>query len=137
MSVLKKVYFFIVFVAAAWSLVVVGVSLFSEEKLLFMPLPQMTNDTHAADRLEVLRLSWFLLFAYFALFHVFGNKIRFTSGHVLVSIMTGITLVGASKLLMSERFPNDAFYVIAFGLFGMVIILGSRPSVRRYFRRRG
>ena len=137
MSRLKNVYLFIVFVAAAWSLVVVGMSLFSEEKMLFIPLPEMVEDTHAADRLEVLRLSGFLVFAYFALIHVFANEVRFTSGHVLVSIMTSVTLVGTSKLLMSDRFPNDAFYLFVFALSGMVIILGSRPSVRRYFKRRG
>lgn len=137
MSRLKNVYLFIVFVAAAWSLVVVGISLFSEEKMLFIPLPEMVEDTHAADRLEVLRLSGFLVLAYFALIHVFANEVRFTSGHVLISIMTSITLVGTSKLLMSDRFPNDAFYLFVFALSGMVIILGSRPSVRRYFKRRG
>ena len=137
MSRLKFVYLFIVFVAAAWSLVVVGMSLFSEEKLLFIPLPEMVDDAHAVDRLEVLRLSGFLVFAYFALIHVFANEARFTSGHVLVSIMTSVTLVGTSKLLMSDRFPNDAFYLFVFALSGMVIILGSRPSVRRYFKRRG
>ena len=137
MSRLKIVYLFIVFVAAAWSVVVVGMSLFSEEKVLFIPLPGMVDDAHAVDRLEVLRLSGFLVFAYFALIHVFANEARFTSGHVLVSIMTSITLVGTSKLLMSDRFPNDAFYLFVFALSGMVIILGSRPSVRRYFKRRG
>ena len=137
MSRLKNVYLSIVFVAAAWSLVVVGMSLFSEEKMLFIPLPEMVEDTHAADRLEVLRLSGFLVFAYFALIHVFANEVRFTSGHVLISIMTSITLVGTSKLLMSDRFPNDAFYLFIFAVSGMAIILGSRPSVRRYFKRRG
>ena len=135
MSRLKNVYLFIVFVAAAWSLVVVGMSLFSEEKMLFIPLPEMVDDTHAADRLEVLRLSGFLVFAYFALIHVFANEVRFTSGHVLISIMTSVTLVGTSKLLMSDRFPNDALYYSVFALAGIVIILGSRPSVRRYFKR--
>ena len=137
MSPWKSIYLFIVFIAAAWSLVVVGVSLFSDEKMLFMPLPGMANDLHAADRFEVLRLSWFLVFAYFALIHVFANEVRVTSGHVLVSIMTSVTLVGTSKLLMSDRFPSDAFYLFVFALSGMVIILGSRPSVRRYFKRRG
>lgn len=136
MSLLKSIYFFIVFVAAAWSLVVVGVSLFSDEKMLFVPLPGMTNDTHAADRFEVLRLSWFLVFAYFALIHVVADEKRFTSGHVLVSIITSITLVGTIKLIMSERFPNDAVYLFLFALSGMIIIIGSRPSVRRYFKRR-
>ena len=137
MSRLKVVYLFIVFVAATWSLVVVGMSLFSEEKMLFIPLPEMVDDAHASDRLEVLRLSGFLVFAYFALIHVFANQIRFSSGHVLVSIMTSITLVGTCRLLMSDRFPNDAFYLFVFALSGMVIILGSRPSVRHYFKRRG
>ena len=105
--------------------------------MLFLPLPEMVNDTHVADRYEVLRLSWFLVFAYFALIHVFANEVRFTSGHVLVSVVTSVTLVGMSKLFMSERFPNDAFYLFVFALSGMVIILGSRPSVRRYFTRRG
>lgn len=136
MSPLKSIYFFIVFVAAAWSLVVVGVSLFSEEKMLFMPLSGMTNDSHAADRFEVLRLSMFLLFAYFALIHVVADKMRFTSGHVLISIITSITLIGTSKLIMSDRFPNDAVYLFGFALSGMVILLGSRPAVRRYFKRR-
>ena len=137
MARMKFVYLFTVFLAAVWSLVVVGMSLFSEERMLFIPLPEMANDTHTADRYEVLRLSMFLMFAYFALIHVFANKVRFTSGHVLVSFMTSITLVGTSKLLMSDRFPNDAFYLFGFALSGMVIILGSRPSVRRYFKRRG
>ena len=136
MSRLKNVYLFIVFVAAAWSLVVVGMSLFSEEKMLFIPLPEIVDDAHAADRLEVLRLSGFLVFAYFALIHVFANEVRFTSGHVLVSILTCLTSVGTTKLLLSDRFPNDAFYLFVFAISGMIIIIGSRPSVRRYFKRR-
>ena len=137
MSFLKSLYLFIVFIAALWSLVVVGTSLFSEEKLLFIPLPQVTDVEFAADRSEVLRLSGFLVFAYFGLFHVIADSARFSSGHVLVSILTSLTLVGTIKLLLSDRFPHDAFYLFVFALSGIVIILGSRPSVRRYFKRRG
>lgn len=136
MSPLKSIYLLAVFAAAVWSIIVVGVSLFSEEKLLFVPWHQSMGNNLAADRLEVLRLSLFLLFAYFALIHVIADKARFSPGHVLVSILTCLTLVGTTKLLLSDRFPNDAFYLFVFAISGMIIIIGSRPSVRRYFKRR-
>ena len=83
--------------------------------------------------MEVLRLSLFLLGGYFGLVHVAFPEAQFSAGHFLVSIMTSITLVGTFKLLLTDRFPNDAFFIIAFAFLGMVIILGSRPVVRRYF----
>lgn len=135
MSSLKRIYFFVVFVAALWSLIVVGVSLFSEEKMLFFPWPQSMGGDFQSDRLEVLRLSLFLLFGYFGIIHVAFHQAQFSSGHVLVSIMTSLTLVGTIKLLLSDGFPNDAFFLVVFALSGMIIILGSRPSVRRYFDR--
>ena len=130
---LKKFYFFLVFVVASWSLVVVGVSLFAEEKMLFFPWPQSMGSDFDSDRLEVLRLSLFLLGGYFGLIHVAFPEAQFSSWHFLASIMTSITLIGTIKLLLVDRFPNDAVFIIAFALLGMVIILGSRPSVRRYF----
>ena len=133
MSYFRKVYFFLVFVVASWSLAVVGISLFSEEKILFFPWPQFMGNEFTSDRLEVLRLSLFLLGGYFGLIHVSFPEAKFSAGHVLVSIMTSITLVGTFKLLLTDRFPNDAIFIIAFAFLGMVIILGSRPVVRRYF----
>lgn len=130
---LKTFYFVLVFFFASWSLVVVGVSLFAEEKMLFFPWPQSMGSNFTSDRLEVLRLSLFLLGGYFGLIHVAFPEAQFSSGHFLASIMTSITLIGTIKLLLVEHFPNDAIFVIAFALLGMVIILGSRPSVRRYF----
>jgi len=130
---LKKFYFFLVFIVASWSLVVVGVSLFGEGKMLFFPWPQSMGSNFTSDRLEVLRLSLFLLGGYFGFIHVAFPEAQFSSGHFLASIMTSITLIGTIKLLLVDRFPNDAIFIIAFALLGMVIILGSRPSVRRYF----
>lgn len=133
MPKLKSFYFFLVFLFASWSLVVVGVSLFAEEKMLFFPWPQSMGSDFTSDRLEVLRLSLFLLGGYFGLIHVSFPEAQFSSGHFLASLMTSITLIGTIKLLLVDRFPNDAIFIIAFALLGMVIILGSRPSVRRYF----
>ena len=133
MPKLKSFYFFLVFLFASWSLVVVGVSLFAEEKMLFFPWPQSMGSDFTSDRFEVLRLSLFLLGGYFGLIHVSFPEAQFSSGHFLASLMTSITLIGTIKLLLVDRFPNDAIFIIAFALLGMVIILGSRPSVRRYF----
>ena len=133
MPKLKSFYFFLVFLFASWSLVVVGVSLFAEEKMLFFPWPQSMGSDFTSERFEVLRLSLFLLGGYFGLIHVSFPEAQFSSGHFLASLMTSITLIGTIKLLLVDRFPNDAIFIIAFALLGMVIILGSRPSVRRYF----
>lgn len=136
MSWLKSIYVLVVLVVALWSIVVIGVSLFSEEALLFISAQQSMTQLELANRLEVLRLTLFGIFAYFALFHVFAGKKRFSSGHVLASILTMLTLIGSIKIFMLDNFHREAGYIVIFGLSAIFIILGSRPSVRRYFKRR-
>lgn len=136
MSRLKSIYVLVVLVVALWSIVVIGVSLFSDEALLFIPTQQLLSQLEIANRLEVLRLTLFGVFAYFALFHVFAGKKRFSSGHVLASILTILTLVSSLKIFMLDNFYREAGYIVIFGLSAIFIILGSRPSVRRYFKRR-
>ena len=136
MSGVKRIYLAVVFAAAMWSLIVVGVSLFSGDKLLFMPQQADLGSAALAGRAEVLRLSFFLLYAYFAMLHIFVEKRKISAGHVLLSIMTSLTLVGTIKLVTLDDFPSEAGYVVLFGISALLIFLGSRPSVRRYFKRR-
>ena len=136
MSEVKRIYFAVVFAAAMWSLIVVGVSLFSGDKLMFIPQQADLGTEALAQRAEVLRLSFFLLFAYFAMLHIFVEKRKISAGHVLLSIMTSLTLVGTIKLATLDDFTSEAGYVVLFGISALLIFLGSRPSVRRYFKRR-
>ena len=62
-----------------------------------------------SDRLEVLRLSLFLLGGYFGLVHVAFPEAQFSSGHFLASIIISLTLVGTIKLLWSTVFPMMPF----------------------------
>lgn len=136
MSGLKRVYQMIVLTAGLWAVAVVFVSLITEEKFLFIPLQGQPDSKTIEQRGEVLRLTLFLQFAYFSLLHVFAEKRKISAGHVLVTAMTCITLVGLVKISMLESVSNDLGYVLAFALAALIILLGSRPRVRRYFKKR-
>lgn len=136
MSGLKRLYFLIVLAAALWSAVIVVTSLFTDEKLLFIPLQEAHSETTIAQRGEVLRLSFFLLFVYFSVLHIFAENRKISAGHVLLSIMTSLTIIGGIKLVTLDSFANEAAYVVIFALSSVLIFLGSRPSVRHYFKKR-
>lgn len=136
MSGLKRVYQMTVLAAGLWAVAVVFVSLITEEKFLFIPLQGQPDSETIEQRGEVLRLTLFLQFAYFSLLHVFAEKHKISAGHVLVTAMTCITLVGLVKISMLESVSNDLGYVLAFALAALIIFLGSRPTVRRYFKKR-
>ena len=125
-----------VLAAGLWAVAVVFVSLITEEKFLFIPLQGQPDSETIEQRGEVLRLTLFLQFAYFSLLHVFAEKRKISAGHVLVTSMTCITLVGLVKISMLESVSNDLGYVLAFALAALIIFLGSRPTVRRYFIKR-
>ena len=133
---LKRVYQMTVLTAGLWAVAVVFVSLITEEKFLFIPLQGQPDSQTIEQRGEVLRLTLFLQFAYFSLLHVFAEKRKISAGHVLVTAMTCITLVGLVKISMLESVSNDLGYVLAFALAALIIFLGSRPTVRRYFKKR-
>lgn len=136
MSGLKRVYQMTVLAAGLWAVAVVFVSLITEEKFLFIPLQGQPDSETIEQRGEVLRLTLFLQFAYFSILHVFAEKRKISAGHVLVTAMTCITLVGLVKISMLESVSNDLGYVLAFALAALIIFLGSRPTVRRYFKKR-
>ena len=136
MSGLKRVYQMTVLAAGLWAVAVVFVSLITEEKFLFIPLQGQPDSETIEQRGEVLRLTLFLQFAYFSLLHVFAEKRKISAGHVLVTAMTCITLVGLVKISMLESVSNDLGYVLAFAIAALIIFLGSRPTVRRYFKKR-
>lgn len=133
---LKRIYQAILLSAAAWAVIVVSVSLISGDRFLFLPSQASSSETNLALRGEVLRLSMFLLFAYFSLLHIVSEKKRISSGHVLISIMTCLTFVGTLKLIISGDLSSDRFFVPVFAIAALIIFLGSRPRVRRYFGRR-
>ena len=136
MSGIKRVYQMTVLAAGLWAVAVVFVSLITEEKFLFIPLQGQPDSETIEQRGEVLRLTLFLQFAYFSILHVFAEKRKISAGHVLVTAMTCITLVGLVKISMLESVSNDLGYVLAFALAALIIFLGSRPTVRRYFKKR-
>lgn len=136
MSGLKRVYQMTVLAAGLWAVAVVFVSLITEEKFLFIPLQGQPDSETIEQRGEVLRLTLFLQFAYFSFLHVFAEKRKISAGHVLVTAMTCITFVGLVKISMLESVSNDLGYILAFALAALIIFLGSRPTVRRYFIKR-
>lgn len=136
MNSVKRFFRVFLFLGASWAVTVVLVSLFSGEKFLFLPLQMSPSEASLALRGEVLRLSVFLLFSYFSLMHVFAEKRKFSSGHILVSIMTCLTIIGAIKLLTHGNLSSDSIFVPVFALSTLFIFLGSRPKIRRYFGRK-
>ena len=136
MSRIKRVYQMIVFVAGLWAISVVAISLITEQKFLFIPMQGPPDGETVEQRGEVLRLTLFLQFAYFALLHVFAEKRKVSAGHVLVTAMSCITIVGLVKILTSDSVSRDGVYIFSFGIAAVAIFLGSRPRVRRYFSKR-
>ena len=135
-SRLKRVYQMIVLAAALWAISVVAISLITDQKFLFVPVQGQPDGETIEQRGEVLRLTLFLQFAYFALLHVFADSRKVSAGHVLVTTMSCITFIGLVKIFTSGSLSRDAAYVVAFGVAALAIFLGSRPRVRRYFSKR-
>lgn len=136
MSRMKRVYQMIVLAAGLWAISVVAISLITEQKFLFIPMQGQPDVETVEQRGEVLRLTLFLQFAYFALLHVFAEKRKVSAGHVLVTAMSCITIVGLVKILTSDSVSSDVAYIFSFGIAAVAIFLGSRPRVRRYFSKR-
>lgn len=136
MSRIKRVYQMIVLAAGLWAISVVAISLITEQKFLFIPMQGEPDGETVEQRGEVLRLTLFLQFAYFALLHVFAEKRKVSAGHVLVTAMSCITIIGLVKILTSDSVHRDIAYIFSFGIAAVAIFLGSRPRVRRYFSKR-
>ena len=136
MSRIKRVYQMIVLAAGLWAISVVAISLITEQKFLFVPMQGEPDGETVEQRGEVLRLTLFLQFAYFALLHVFAEKRKVSAGHVLVTAMSCITIIGLVKILTSDSVHRDIVYIFSFGIAAVAIFLGSRPRVRRYFSKR-
>ena len=136
MSRIKRVYQMIVLAAGLWAISVVAISLITEQKFLFIPMQGEPDGETVEQRGEVLRLTLFLQFAYFALLHVFAEKRKVSAGHVLVTAMSCITIIGLVKILTSDSVHRDVEYIFSFGIAAVAIFLGSRPRVRRYFSKR-
>ena len=136
MSRIKRVYQMIVLAAGLWAISVVAISVITEQKFLFIPMQGEPDGETVEQRGEVLRLTLFLQFAYFALLHVFAEKRKVSAGHVLVTAMSCITIIGLVKILTSDSVHRDIAYIFSFGIAAAAIFLGSRPRVRRYFSKR-
>lgn len=135
MSTVRLLYSIFILTAAIWSALVVVISLLVDKPFLFIPT-LIVAPSDLADRAEVLRLSFSTSFAYFAFLHIFGADKRVSSGHVLVSILTSLTVIGGIKLLTAESYANETVFIIVFGLTATMVFLATRPKVRRYFRNR-
>ena len=107
MSRIKRVYQMIVLAAGLWAISVVAISLITEQKFLFIPMQGEPDGETVEQRGEVLRLTLFLQFAYFALLHVFAEKRKVSAGHVLVTAMSCITIIGLVKILTSDSVHRD------------------------------
>lgn len=134
MSLVRNIYRALLFLAALWALVVVGVSLL-DAPIFFYPM-QTTTDGPAPHRFEVLRLSLFVLFAYFSFLHLFAKDKKLSAGHVLITMMTSLTFIGCAVILSRNRFFEDLGYIAVFGLATIAIYVASRPRVRKYFNQR-
>lgn len=131
-----SLYSLVVLAAALWSLFVVAASIYLGEAVLFLPSVGADNDVAIHQRAEVLRLSFFLLFAYFSLMHLFDRDRYFSSGHVIISILTSLTFVGVLVLSRSGADSGAPLYLSIFAIAAIIIFMASRPRVKRYFRRR-
>lgn len=135
MSNVRRVYNAAIFLAAIWAIIVTIVSVV-DAPIYFYPVHNFTEAGPPVHRFEVLRLSLFLIFAYFALLHIMVPDKQFSAGHILITMLTCLVIVGvAASALQRFRF-NETGYLIAFGLAASAIFFASRPRVRRYFTRR-
>ncbi len=134
MSIVRRVYLAAIFVAALWSIFITILSVIGEP-VYFYPTENNSNEA-PVHRFEVLRLSMFLTFAYFALMHVLQPDKKFSASHVLISMLTFMVLVGSVVSVTKNFLFGEFGYLVAIGLSAIAIFFASRPRVRRYFARR-
>lgn len=134
MSIVRRIYSLVIFAAATWAIIATVLSILGEP-VYFYPIQNMPGDDAPLHRMEVLRLTMFLTFAYFALLHIFLPNKNFSAGHVLITMMTVLTVLATiTSVTQNFRF-NEFGYLIAISLSGAAIFFASRPRIRRYFRR--
>ncbi|MBL6642884.1 MAG: hypothetical protein ISP38_08225 [PS1 clade bacterium] len=102
----------------------------------FFPLQNNGHDGPPLHRFEALRLSVFLMFSYFAVLYVIAPNRKFSAGHVLLTMLTCLTIVGTLLMVSRKYNVGDGGYLLALAAGAFAIFLGSRPRVRTYFRRR-
>ena len=134
MSTVRRFYSLVIFAAATWAIIATVLSILGEP-VYFYPTQKITDDDAPLHRMEVLRLTMFLTFAYFALLHIFLPNKNFSAGHVLITMMTVLTVLATiTSVTQNFRF-NEFGYLIAISLSCAAIFFASRPRIRRYFRR--
>ena len=134
MSMLRRIYLAVIFVAALWSIVITILSLIGEPVYFYSA--ESNGNEPPVHRFEVLRLSMFLTFAYFAMLHIFQPDKKFSAGHVLISMLTFLVVIGGAVSVTKNFLFGEFGYLAAIGLSAMAIFFASRPRVRRYFARR-
>ncbi len=134
MSIVRRVYLAAIFIAALWSIVITILSVIGEP-VYFYPTENNSNEP-PVHRFEVLRLTMFSTFAYFAMLHIFQPNKKVSAGHVLISMLTFMVLVGSVVSVTKNFLLGEFGYLVAIGLSAIAVFFASRPRIRRYFARR-
>lgn len=124
-----------IFFTGIWAAVIVALSLLGEP-FLFFPSDSNTALFPPLYRYETLRLTFFSLFAYFSLQHVFVPEKKYSAAQIVTITLFFLGYIGAIKIISEGHLGKEIGLLVTIIIFAVVFYFGSRPRIKKIFGRR-
>ena len=124
-----------IFFTGIWAAVIVALSLLGEP-FLFFPSDSNTALFPPLYRYETLRLTFFSLFAYFSLQHVFVPETKYSAAQIVTITLFFLGYIGAIKIIPEGHLGKETGVLVTIIIFAAVFYFGSRPRIKKIFGRR-
>ena len=124
-----------IFFTGIWAAVIVALSLLGEP-LLFFPSDSNTALFPPLYRYETMRLTFFSLFAYFSLQHVFVPEKKYSAAQIVTITLFFLGYIGAIKIISEGHLGKETGVLVTIIIFAVVFYFGSRPRIKKIFGRR-
>lgn len=124
-----------IFFTGIWAAVIVALSLLGEP-FLFFPSDSNTALFPPLYRYETMRLTFFSLFAYFSLQHVFVPEKKYSAAQIVTITLFFLGYIGAIKIISEGHLGKETGVLVTIIIFAVVFYFGSRPRIKKIFGRR-
>ena len=124
-----------IFFTGIWAAVIVALSLLGEP-FLFFPSDSNTALFPPLYRYETMRLTFFSLFAYFSLQHVFVPEKKYSAAQIVTITLFFLGYIWAIKIISEGHLGKETGVLVTIIIFAVVFYFGSRPRIKKIFGRR-
>ena len=103
---------------------------------VYFPFRVAGADSIPEHRWQSARLSVFLTFAYYAVFHLVNGSREVYPIHFLKVYLTVLTAVGLALFIKADVPPYEYAVPVFFGSCALILHIASRGRFRKYFSRK-